>query len=105
MLGPFSGDGPQLYYWQREGGRPGEIDFLVQIQGRIVPVELKSGAAGSMKSLHQFMFDKKPDFALRLDQNPPSPLDISVKTTQGDAVHYRLCSLPLYLATFVDKIV
>jgi uncharacterized protein len=99
-LGPLSGDGPQLYYWQREGGRPGEIDYLIQIADRIVPVELKSGPTGSMKSLHQFMFDKKLMFALRFDSNSPSQFDIATKTTQGDSVEYRLRSLPYYMAGF-----
>lgn len=104
MLGPFSGDGPQLYYWQREGGRPGEIDFLVQIRDIIIPVELKSGAAGSMKSLHQFMHDKRLERALRFDQNPPSQLDMSVKTTQRQDVRYRLFTLPHYMAAFADRL-
>lgn len=95
-LGPCTGDGPDLFYWQREGGRPGEIDYLLQLDGKVVPVELKSGAAGSMKSLHQFMYDKKLDYALRFDHNPPSVFDVSVKTTQGDPVQYRLKSLPYY---------
>ena len=96
--GDPSGDGPRLFYWQREGGRPGEIDFLVQAAGRIVPIELKSGSSGAMKSLHQFMFDKKLRFAVRLDDNPPSLAEIDVATTQADAVRYRLLCLPLYLA-------
>ena len=95
-LGPSVGDGPDLFYWQREGGRPGEIDYLLQIDGKIVPVELKSGVAGSMKSLHQFMYDKQLDYALRFDQNPPSLFDVSVKTTQGNPVRYRMKSLPVY---------
>jgi predicted AAA+ superfamily ATPase len=94
----FTGDGPALFYWQREGGRPGEIDYLVQAASRIVPVELKSGSSGSMKSLHQFMFDKRLELAVRLDENPPSDAQIAVKTTQGDPVRYRLLSLPTYLA-------
>ena len=96
--GDLSGDGPELYYWQREGGRPGEIDYLIQAGTRILPVELKAGASGSMKSLHQFMFDKRLRRALRLDENPPSRAMLSVKTTQGDAVKYELVALPIYLA-------
>lgn len=96
--GDQTGDGPRLFYWQREGGRPGEIDFLVQIGGRIVPIELKAGAAGAMKSLHQFMFDKKLRFAIRIDDNPPSLAPIDVTTTQGDRARYRLLGLPIYLA-------
>ena len=96
--GDPTGDGPRLFYWQREGGRPGEIDFLLQAGGRIVPIELKSGASGAMKSLHQFMFDKKLRFAVRIDENPPSLATIDVATTQGDPVRYRLLGLPIYLA-------
>jgi predicted AAA+ superfamily ATPase len=96
--GEPTGDGPRLFYWQREGGRPGEIDFVIQAGGRIVPVELKAGVSGTMKSLHQFMFDKKLKLALRIDENPPSLAPIDVTTTQGDRVRYRLLGLPIYLA-------
>ena len=51
-----------------------------------------------MKSLHRFMAGKKLEIAVRLDANPPSVNEMSVKTTQGDPVKYRLLSLPLYLA-------
>ena len=96
--GEATGDGPQLFYWQREGGRPGEIDFVVQAGGRIVPIELKAGAAGAMKSLHQFVFDKRLEVALRVDENPPSITTLEVTTTQGDDVRYVLLSVPGYLA-------
>lgn len=98
LAGDPTGDGPRLFYWQREGGRPGEIDFIVQAGGRIIPIELKSGASGAMKSLHQFMFDKKLRFAIRIDENPPSLATINVATTQGDSVGYLLLGLPIYLA-------
>jgi hypothetical protein len=91
------GGDPRLFYWQREGGRPGEIDYLVQLSNRVVPVEFKSGAAGAMKSLHQFMFDKHLDLAVRVDSNPPSIQDVSLRTTQGDQVKYLLLNLPHYL--------
>lgn len=94
---PGAGAGPELYYWQREGGRPGEIDYIIQLHGRIVPIELKSGAAGSMKSLHQFMFERRMDVAVRADANLPSVMDLDLKTTQGHAVRYRLICVPLYL--------
>jgi len=89
---------PRLFYWQRTGGRQGEIDYILQHGADIVPVEVKSGAAGSMKSLHQFMAEKSLKMAVRLDANPPSAKEMSVKTTQGRLVKYRLLSLPLYLA-------
>ena len=71
---------------------------MIQAGGRIVPVELKAGVSGTMKSLHQFMFDKQLKLALRIDENPPSLAKIDVATTQGDPARYRLLSLPIYLA-------
>ena len=104
LLGSPKGDPTELFYWQREGGRPGEIDHLVQIQGHIIPIELKSGAAGSMKSLHQFMYDKKLKFAVRIDQNPPSVMNVNVKTTQSDKVDYTLSNIPQYLVFNLEEL-
>jgi uncharacterized protein len=94
---PENGAEPALHYWQREGGRAGEVDFLVEVGQRIIPIEIKAGAAGSMKSLHQFVHDKGLDFAVRIDTNPPSIQTVDVKTTQGESVCYRLLNLPGYL--------
>jgi len=98
------GRGPELWYWRREKGGAGEIDHLVQVRDRIVPIELKSGASGSMKSLHQFMHDKRLDLAVRCDRNLPSLQDMSLKTTRGDAVRYRLVNIPLTLLWNIDAI-
>jgi uncharacterized protein len=89
---------PALFYWQRTGGRQGEIDYIIQNRNCVVPVEIKSGTAGSMKSLHQFMADKNLDLAVRFNANLPSIEKINVKTTQGDPISYILLSIPLYLA-------
>lgn len=96
LAGGFSHEG-QLFHWRREGGRAGEIDYLLELGGSILPVEVKSGAAGAMKSLHQFMHDKKLPLALRLDRNPPSLQTMQVSTTQGQKVTYTLLNLPHYL--------
>ncbi len=89
---------PKLYYWQRTGGRLGEIDYVIQHGTKVVPVEVKSGAAGKLKSLHQFMAEKKLDLAVRCNTDPGALEEINIKTTRGDSVSYRLVSLPLYLA-------
>jgi len=88
----------QLFHWRRENGRVGEIDLVLECHGRIVPVETKSGAAGAMKSLHQFMHDKSLTLAVRMDRNSPSLQKMQVKTTLGDPVEYQLLNLPHYLA-------
>jgi len=102
--GPRDGDPAGLFYWQREGGRPGEIDHLIQHRGRVVPIELKSGSAGAMKSLHQFVHDQGLDLAVRIDRNPPSVQDLDLRTTRGDRVRYRLLSLPIALLGQLDAL-
>jgi len=87
-----------LSYWQRTNGRQGEIDFLIQSGHRIVPIEVKAGKSGSMKSLHQFMHEKQLDLAVRMDQSPLALQSMDVKTTLGNGVRYDLLSIPLYLA-------
>ena len=93
-----------LFYWQRTGGRQGEIDYLLQHGGRVVPLEVKSGPAGSMKSLHQFMAEKGLDFAVRCNFNLPTLENIKMKTTQGRPVSYRLLSIPVYLTQCLDRL-
>ncbi|MDD3925927.1 MAG: AAA family ATPase [bacterium] len=88
---------PCLFYWQQTGGRQGEIDYVLQQGRHILPVEVKAGSAGSMKSLHAFMQRKQLPLAVRLDANPPSVQDLDIRTTTGEQVRYRLLSLPLYM--------
>jgi predicted AAA+ superfamily ATPase len=95
---------PGLFYWQRTEGRQAEIDYVIQHGSHVVPVEVKAGKAGSMKSLHAFMQAKKFPCALRLDINPPSSQDVDVMTTTAASVKYRLLSLPLYMAESIPAV-
>jgi predicted AAA+ superfamily ATPase len=50
----------ELYYWARDArGSSAEVDYLAVRQGEIYPVEVKSGAGGSLRSLH-LMLEKYP---------------------------------------------
>lgn len=45
-----------LYYWSRAAkSSSAEVDYLAVLNGKIHPVEVKSGATGSLRSLHLFM--------------------------------------------------
>lgn len=88
----------QLFFWQQSGSGTGEVDYLVQRGSQVLPVEVKSGASGSMKSLHSFMARKGLSAALRLDTNKPSRQHMDLRTTRGEHVEYDLVSLPLYMA-------
>ena len=50
----------QLYYWHREAkSSNAEIDYLIQKQNQVVPIEVKSGVPGRLKSLKLFLNDHK----------------------------------------------
>ena len=56
----------QLYYWQREKqGSSAEVDYVVQCNTDIVPVEVKSGTRGTMQSMFQFLSEKKYSYGIR----------------------------------------
>ncbi len=55
-----------LYYWQREKkGSQAEVDYVIELGNRIVPIEVKSGIKGKMQSLRIFMEEKKCKFGIR----------------------------------------
>ena len=88
---------PELHYWLREGGAGNaEIDFQLAVNGRVVPIEVKSGKSGSLKSMLQYCSDKKRDLSCRFDLNLPSVQDVSSKIGDREAA-FELVSLPLYL--------
>lgn len=56
-----------LYFWHREAkSSNAEVDSIVQKGQEIIPVEVKSGKKGSMRSLHLFMQEKKSKAGVRL---------------------------------------
>jgi predicted AAA+ superfamily ATPase len=88
---------PQLHYWQRQKqGTTSEIDFLVVHKGKVVPIEVKSGPSGQMKSLQVFMGSKDSDVALRFLSNLPERQTVPLE--QGGS--YELVSLPHYLVEY-----
>ena len=89
-----------VYYWQQigSGSGNGEIDYLIAKDGEVLPIEVKSGASGSMKSLHIFMESKGLSQAVRFDTNMPSLMNVDIKTSQGKPVKSKLLYLPLYMA-------
>lgn len=97
---------PELYYWQREEQRASaEIDYLIEHKGDIIPIEVKSGSTGSLKSLHYFMYHKHKKLAVRINDDLPSITEIDVKLPTQDSVSYTLLSIPFYLTTQTIQII
>lgn len=60
-----------LYYWLKETkGSNAEVDYLLVKDGKILPIEVKAGVKGGMKSLHIFMEQKHLTHAIRLSLEP-----------------------------------
>ncbi len=67
---------PSLFYWNREArGSAAEVDYVWQKGERILPVEVKSGKTGTMKSLRLFLSEKKSPFGIRFSLHPLSLSD------------------------------
>ncbi len=61
----------ELYYWQRMArNAQAEVDYVVNIQGRIIPIEVKSSTSGSMQSLYKFMELKHSGYGIRVSLEP-----------------------------------
>ncbi|MCF0230327.1 MAG: ATP-binding protein [Parasporobacterium sp.] len=97
LLAKHFADEDDMFFWQQTGSGNGEIDYITQAGKDVVPVEIKAGSSGSMKSLHAFMYNKGLKYAERYDTNKPSVQKVSVKTNKGQHVEYTLKSYPLYM--------
>ena len=86
--------GEDLFYWARDArGSSAEIDYLTVREGTIYPVEIKSGAGGSLRSLHLFL-EKYP--------NCPQGLVLHGGGYR-QLVEQKLIFLPLYSAAAIGN--
>ncbi len=96
---------PLLHYWQRtEAKSSAEIDYVIAHKNHIIPIEVKAGATGTLKSLHQFMERKKKQIAVRINSDYPSLSPIKVKISSGASVEYTLISIPFYLTHQLSRL-
>lgn len=79
----------ELFYWAREARNSNaEVDYLAVRSGKVVPVEVKSGAGGSLRSLHMFL-ETYPQCAEGV---------VLYSGTYSRRPEQRLTFLPLYYA-------
>jgi len=79
-----------LYYWHKESiAQQAKIDYLKQLKGKVIPVEVKAGLGRTIKSLHYF-----------LEKYPKSAYGIRF-STQNYSIHERIYSYPLYAIAHV----
>lgn len=98
---------PTAYCWIREArGASAEVDYIIQSGSDIVPVEVKGGKTGSLKSLNFFLNEKHCGFAVRFNIDQPSLLvDAEVADSLGRTCRYSLLSLPMYMVCQLKRLV
>lgn len=85
----------KLCFWVREKPQANaEIDLVLPYKNSMIPIEIKAGKTGKLRSLHQFIDETKTNFAVRL-YGDFIQLD-ELKTVNNNK--FRLLNLPYYLA-------
>ncbi len=92
IIDPYSDKA--LHFWTREAkGSNAEVDFLIEIDGFPIPVEVKSGTTGSLKSMRLF-----------LNEYPDTPL--GVRYSMHDLSFMNdLLSIPLYMVDQTKRLI
>ncbi|MBP7433922.1 ATP-binding protein [bacterium] len=87
-------------FWVREKKQSNaEVDFIVQHLHRFIPVEVKSGAEGTLRSLHQFMDSCDHPYAVRLYSGKMSVEKVSIPSGRK----YKLLSMPYCFAGKINQ--
>lgn len=89
-----------LNFWVREkNSSSAEVDYVIAYEGKLLPIEVKSGKEGKLKSLHLFMDEAPIKIAVRFYAGV---LSISEVTT-AKGKKYHLLNLPYYLVTQLPR--
>jgi len=97
---------PSLYYWNRPSkGSTAEVDYLIQYDGHILPIEVKAGAAGRLKSLQMFVQERRAPLALRFNSDRPSIHSTHTAIAGKKAIPFDFLSLPLYFVEQTSRLI
>ncbi len=82
-----------LFFWEREErGSEAEVDYLINVGSQILPIEVKAGKEGSLRSLKLFMKERRAPLGLRISQKPLS-------------YEEGILSIPFYLIGHIPRLV
>lgn len=85
-------ESPQLFFWKRETkSSSAEVDYLLTVGSEIVPVEVKAGKTGRLRSLQIFMKEKKSSLGVKVSMSPLSQEN-------------SILSLPLYMVDQLPRL-
>ncbi|MFI0399782.1 MAG: ATP-binding protein [Thiolinea sp.] len=94
---------PELYYWHPPRAEAqAEIDFLYTLGNEIIPIEVKSGRSGTIKSLQSFVIKKQADRAIRISSNKPLREQLLARLDEKQH-SFTLLNLPFYLVNRIEQ--
>jgi len=77
----------KLYFWQRDKpSSSAEVDYLFGYHGKVVPIEVKAGKTGRLRSIQQFISEKKTSIGIRICEKPLS-LEKNILTVPFYMIH------------------
>ena len=83
----------QLFFWEREQqGSEAEVDYVIAVGSQIIPIEVKAGKLGKLRSLQLFMKEKKSPFGIRISQAPLS-------------YQNKILSVPFYMIEQIPRLI
>lgn len=87
-------------FWVREKLQSNaEVDLIYAYKTKAIPIEIKSGTTGSLKSLHQFIESTDHPYAIRMYAGP-----FKIETTvTPNKKPYILMNMPYYLTTMLPE--
>ena len=89
-------------FWVRDKkGSDAEVDFIIQHDNKVIPIEVKSGHNARMRSLHLFIDGTNHNVAVRVWSNPFS-ID---RVTTPEGKEFILYNIPFYYVRQLNQII
>jgi hypothetical protein len=77
---------------------------VIALGDKIIPVEVKAGKTGALKSLHVFMGHKNRNFAIRFNSDLPFLLEAETSVVGQEKRPFHLMLLPLYMVSQTKRL-
>lgn len=83
----------ELYYWEREGKiSTAEVDYITSFNNQIVPIEVKAGKTGRLKSLAIFLNEHSASIGVQISENRL-------------CLNQNILSIPFYLIHELERLI
>ena len=93
----------ELFYWVRKAkNAQAEVDYLATYKSEVLPIEVKAGTQGGMKSLWQFMREKKLKNAIRASLEN---FDVFTYTDTEEEAIRTVWVCPLFALSQINKVI